>query len=249
MKYTPVLISDIPYGTANGKPMLLDILRPEPLPARPMPVLIELHAGAWLYGEKYPERNRPFAEQGFFTVSVDYRPASEAIFPAQIEDIKMAVRWLRAHTEEYNLDTKHIGVWGVSSGGHLASLLGTSGADEEKVQAVATLAGPADLLHMADNPFLPKLLDGPVLERAELARAASPTTYVTPASPPFLIIHGTNDKNVAFEQGVLLRDSLSAAGVEVTFIPIEGAGHLPMDPPQELYKEMLSFFSKHLQIS
>ena len=239
---TCILISDVAYGEANGKPLLLDILRPDPVPEASMPVIMEIHAGAWAYGEKYPERNRPFAEQGYFTVSVNYRLSGEAIFPAPLDDLKLALTWLRNHTDEYHLDAERIGVWGVSSGGHLAALLGTT----SDVQAVATLSGPSDLLAMATNPFLPALLGGPVLERQELARKASPVTYVHASAPPFLIMHGTTDQTVPFAQAVLLRDALQKVGAEVTFIPFEGAGHFPAIPTPEFYPPMIDFFSKHL---
>jgi len=242
-----VLISNICYQKIDGKSLLLDILRPEVLPERPMPIIMEIHAGGWMYGEKLVERNRPFAEEGFFTLSINYRLSNEAIFPAQIEDVKAAVHWLRSHHEEYHLNPDRIGVWGISSGGHLAALLGTTGKGSEKIQAIATLSGPSDFLRMADNAFLPPLLGGPVSKRRTLAIEASPVAHVTKETPPFLIVHGTDDQNVPFEQGIVLRDALMAVGCDVTFIPIAGMGHISMDPSPEIYQAMISFFVKYLQ--
>ncbi|HEX4208605.1 MAG TPA: alpha/beta hydrolase [Ktedonobacteraceae bacterium] len=261
--FTAVLIPDVCYGTADGKPLLLDIMRPEPMSVGRMPVVVQIHGGGWYQGQKDGEHNRFFAEQGFFTVSIGYRLSGEAPFPAQIEDVKMAVRWVRAHAEEYHLDPERIGVWGHSAGGHLSALLGTSGdrqtpEDEPipeqysaQVQAVATLSGPTDLLRMGgwhDAPDSPeaRLLGGPVQERAELARWASPIAYITRAAPPFLIIHGTQDDTVPFQQAILLRDALRAVEADVTFLPVEG-GHTLHDDWRQDVREVVTFFQKHLQ--
>lgn len=127
------LIPDVCYSTVEGKRLLLDILRPAEQLDQPIPVIVEIHAGGWAYGEKYAERNRPFANLGYFTVSLNYRLADEAIFPAQIDDVKQAIRWLKTQADTYHIDPQHIGIWGVSSGGHLAALLGTSGVEDASV--------------------------------------------------------------------------------------------------------------------
>jgi acetyl esterase/lipase len=164
-------IPNVEYATGAGMPLKLDILRPDPMPKNKVPVMIYIHGGGWLGGSyqllpnllyilwqsdyKVPV-NVLLAANGFFTVTIQYRKSFEAIFPAQIEDCKAAVRWVRAHAEEYNLDTEHIGVWGHSAGGHLAALLGTSADVEElegnggwgeyssRVHAVVDCFGPTD---------------------------------------------------------------------------------------------------------
>ena len=261
--FTPILIPDVCYGTTDdGKPLLLDIMRPEPLPENRMPVVVQIHGGGWETGSKDGEHNRFFAEQGFFTISIGYRLSGEATFPAQIEDIKMAVRWLHEHAEAYHLDTQRIGAWGHSAGGHLAALLGTSGDRQTpedtpvvekysvQVQAVATLAGPTDLLRMGgwhDAPDSPeaRLLGGPIQERVELARFANPIAYITRAVPPFLIIHGTHDDIVPFQQAVLFYEALKAVDADVTFVPVEG-GHTLHDDWRIEVREVLAFFQKQL---
>ncbi len=137
------LMPDVPYGMAGGAPLLLDILRPESPPPAPMPAVVEIHGGGWAEGEKDALRNRFFAERGYFTVSINYRLSSEAIFPAQAHDAKAAVRWLRAHASEYGVDPDRVGVWGHSAGGHLAALLGTSADVVELEGDQAGRAAPA----------------------------------------------------------------------------------------------------------
>jgi len=243
-------------------PLSLDILRPDPLPAKRMPAIMELHTGAWTYGERDAQRNLLFAEQGFFTISVDYRLSNQATFPAQIDDVKLAVHWLRSHADAYGIDPTQIGVWGLSAGGHLAALLGLSGdrnapKDQPKaetysaqVQAIATIAAPTDILHL-NGEFEHLLLGGSVSEHTELAWLASPIAFVSSSAPPFLIIHGTEDERVPFEQAVLLRDKLQTAGVDVTLLAIEHGDHMQLLQQHEkmIMEAILSFFTTHLRSS
>ncbi|MBV8142174.1 MAG: alpha/beta hydrolase, partial [Verrucomicrobia bacterium] len=172
----------------------------------------------------------------------------QALFPAQLEDCKAAVRWLRAHAEEFGIDPNRIGVWGASAGGNLAALLGTTGEVRDfevgenlgyssRVQAVCDFFGPTDFLQM-DAHRLPdgqihsapdspesKLVGGPIQNNPEKVRRANPITYVDQGAPPFLIVHGTLDRLVPFHQSQLLVAALEAAGAAVTFHPVEGGGH------------------------
>lgn len=163
-KHHIVRSGDIPYRTVDGHTLLLDIIRPDPLPHGPMPIVLYLFGGAWMENNRTTEeqnRNAFLAAQGgLFTVGIDYRLSSQALFPAQIAGARAAVRWLRAHAHEYNADPGRIGVWGYSSGAHLAALLGTAadvpalddtpdaGMPSCRVQAVATIAAPTDFLQM-----------------------------------------------------------------------------------------------------
>jgi acetyl esterase/lipase len=171
----------------------------------------------------------------------------------------MAVRWLRAHADAYALDPARIGVWGLSAGGHLAALVGLCGdrdtpEDEPgqgvfsaQVQAVASIAAPTDIMHL-NGEFEQLLLGGSVAERAELARLASPVAFVTPTAPPFLIIHGTQDERVPFQQALLLNDMLHAVGVDVTLMPIAEGNHMHLfqQHQQVITQAMLRFFISHL---
>lgn len=212
-----------------------------------MPVIVWIHGGGWRGGSKESGIRRllPFAQRGFLCASIEYRLSGEAKFPAQIEDCKCAIRFLRAKAKEFHLDPDRIGVWGSSAGGHLAALLGTSGDVKElegdggwgeqssRVQAVCDWFGPSDFINYhvggrinahADS-VVAQLLGGPVPEQKELAVKAAPITYVTKDDPPFLIMHGDKDPLVPLRQSELLRDALRKAGIETTLHVVAGAGH------------------------
>jgi acetyl esterase/lipase len=265
------VLRDVVYGAGGGRELKLDVYRPRKALERPSPVLVWVHGGAWRAGDKRTggAHLMPFAARGFFCASVNYRLTREAVFPAQIEDCKCAIRYLRAHAREYGLDPDRIGVWGSSAGGHLVAMLGTTGdvaglegsggwADQSsRVQAVCDWYGPSDLLAMADQPSKMNhdnrqspegaLIGGVVKENPEAARRASPVSYVDAGDPPFLIMHGTRDMTVPFGQSEILHAALSRAGVDVTFRPVEGAGHggpgFRADDVRRLVDE---FFMKHL---
>jgi acetyl esterase/lipase len=190
------------------------------------------------------------ATHGYAVAAIDYRLGSEALFPAQIDDVKAAVRWLRTHAGHYGLDPSRFGAWGASSGGHLAALAGLTGAvaalgddgapaePPSGVRAVVDFFGPTDFLQMdahapPDAPFShdaptspeSRLVGGPIREHPGRVARANPVTYVTPAAPPFLIVHGEADPLVPWHQSQILYDALRAADVPVTFYRIAGAGH------------------------
>ena len=266
-------IRDVVFGTGGDRALRLNIIRPKNPPAVPMPVVVWVHGGAWRAGSKEGRRTIALARRGFFTVSIEYRLSQEAKFPAQIEDCKCAIRWLRAHAKQYNIDPQRIGVWGASAGGHLVALLGTSGGVEElegnggwadqssRVQAVCDFFGPTDFTRMNeggssmdhDAPNSPEsqLIGGPVQQRKEACRKANPITYVTPDDPPFLIVHGEDDRTVPINQSELLYEALKKAGVDVTFVRVKRGGHGfrgNTDPsPQRIEQLVIEFFEKHLK--
>jgi acetyl esterase/lipase len=158
------LISNTVYTRPGGSPQRLDLYLPEGV-GHPLPVILWLHGGGWRFGDRKmgPNLSRYFAERGFAMVSIDYRLSGEATFPAQIHDVKTAIRWVRAAANRYGLDGEHIGLWGSSSGGHLAALAATTGsgvlegedkeyADQSSdVQAVIDGYGPIDFLRMDEQ--------------------------------------------------------------------------------------------------
>lgn len=229
----------------------------------PTPLIIFIHGGAWVQGDKGEAREISLllAQYGFATASINYRFSQQALFPAQIEDCRAAVRWLRSHAQEYGIDPDRFGVWGVSAGGHLASLLGTSGdtiKDENlKVQAVCDWCGPSDLVTVASQAGsrnkldlvtekgpVGRLLGGPTRQKEALAKEASPVTYINSGDPPFLIVHGDIDDLVPFAQAEEFCDKLKAAGVAVEFVRVRGAGHNLFS--EEQVRRLIDFFKQEL---
>ena len=245
---------DIEYVPGGGKRRMLDVYYPEKA-GKPVPLVVWIHGGAWSAGSKYRTPAISLLDQGFAVASVTYRFSQDAVFPAQIEDCKSAIRWLRKNAAQYNIDPEKIGVWGSSAGGHLVAMLGVSGdvKDWEKgenldqssrVQAVCDWFGPSNLLTFGPQggndrpngarPFPAtdaadspegKLIGGAVPENKEKARAASPTTYVTKDDAPFLIVHGDKDPLVPHAQSKELHELLEKTGVPSKLITLPGAGH------------------------
>lgn len=230
--------------TTHPRPLRLDLHLPSGTP--PFPVVVWVHGGGWQSGDKDLRGAHPALRQrdrGYAVVSVEYRLSSEAIFPAQIQDCKAAIRWLRQNAAAYGLDPARIAAWGSSAGGHLVSLLGTAagvpalqdltqGADSQPdaVQAVVDWFGPADFLrqpashHDAQSPES-RLLGCDIDECPDRVALANPISYVDPGDAPFFIQHGSRDTTVDPIQSVLLHAALSASTVPSTHMVLEGAGH------------------------
>jgi acetyl esterase/lipase len=242
------VMRDLEYANVDGRKLLLDLYLPEKA-TEPLPVIIGIHGGGWAAGSKEGAQGVRQAGRGYAVACIGYRLSGEAIFPAQIEDCKAAVRWLRAHARDYGLDPDHFGATGHSAGGHLSSLLGTTGSIREfdkgdhleqssRVRAVCALSGPTDLLQMDahalakaplkhDAPNSPesRLIGGAIQENKDKAARANPIVYVSKDCPPFLLIHGDQDPLVPPHQAELLADALKSAGIEVKLHLVAGAGH------------------------
>jgi acetyl esterase/lipase len=228
------------YKRVNGVVLTLDLYRPEAVLGL-LPAILCVHGGHWDAGGKDRCPAVALVQDGYAVASINYRLARMAPFPAQLEDCKAAVRWLRANAAKYNLDADRIGVWGYSAGGHLAALLGTSGGVSElegngdnmqyssQVQAVCVVAGPADLTAMTNlgprrTAAIQGLLGVPLEENKANAIAASPIHYISKDDPPFLIVHGEGDRVVPVEQGQRFYEELRKAGVNAT-LKILPVGH------------------------
>jgi acetyl esterase/lipase len=258
------LLRDVEYGRGGGRPLKMHIFRPKDTPRGLMPVVVWVHGGGWQGGNKDSGIRllAPYADRGYFCASIEYRLSGEATFPAQIEDCKCAIRFLRAKAKHFHLDPDRIGVWGASAGGHLVALLGTSGYVKElegkggwpeypsRVRAVCDFCGPTDLVRLAgtsknaNNPIT-KLLGGPPAEQKEKATLANPITHITKDAPPFLIVHGDQDTTVLPTQSELLRDALKKAGVPVTLHVVVGQGHGLGGP--EVSRLVQEFFDRQLK--
>jgi acetyl esterase/lipase len=238
---------DLAYVEGGHERQKLDLYLPEKSDG-PLPLIIWVHGGGWQNGSKdgCPPLRGGYVERGYAMASIGYRLSQHAVFPAQIEDCKAAIRWLRAHATEYGLDPARFGVWGSSAGGHLVALIGTSGDVKDfdiganldqssRVQAVCDYYGPTDFIAFVTRPGYEshssatspeaKLIGGAVIENKEKAVRANPITYVTKDDPAFLIVHGDKDPTVPINQSQLLFDALKMAGVSSHFHTIHGAGH------------------------
>jgi acetyl esterase/lipase len=224
---------------------------PEQRKTDKLPVIVFFHGGGWVQGDKSDGAGRlmPLVRTGRYAgISVGYRLAGEVPWPAQIHDGKAAIRWIRANAGRYGLDADRIGVWGRSAGAHLALMLGVSNGVPElegnlgshtavssRVAAVASFFGVTDLLALIGKPSAldrtkpdaPEalLIGGSLLENPARAAAASPLAYVSANDAPVLIVHGTADRTVPYDQAVRLDTALRQAGVPSYFVTVQGGGH------------------------
>jgi len=263
-KRTYLNVEYVPNGHERQK---LDIYLPEQGKyTEPLPMVVWIHGGAWRAGDKKNCRARVFLKDGYAAASINYRLSHHAIFPAQIEDCKAAIRYLRANAKNYNIDPERIGVWGSSAGGHLVALLGTTSDIKDfdkgpnlhvssKVQAVCDFFGPTDFTRMsdfesrmdhdaADSPES-LLVGGAIQENKEACKRANPITYVSRNDPPFLIVHGDKDPLVPHNQSELLYEALKKADVDVKFHTVKGGGHGFRDA--QVDRMVREFFNRHLK--
>ena len=261
------VVRDVEFGKGGDRALKLHLVRPKSLPKEPMPVVVYIYGGAWRAGSR-DAGVRPLtrlAQKGYFGASIEYRLSQEATFPAQIEDCKCAIRFLRAKSKDYGIDPQRIGVWGPSAGGHLAALVGTSGDVKElegtggwpdqssRVQAAVDWFGPTDFLKMGKNkiehdaPNSPEsqLIGGPIQENKEKVAKANPLSYVSKDDPPFLIMHGDKDDLVPLSQSEMLLEALRKAGVDATLTVMKDQGHGFRGPDTEAPVE--AFFDKVLK--
>lgn len=248
------------YAVIPGfRPLELDLYLP-PDADGPVPVVLFLHGGGWLVGSRTalgptyagmtPTPFERVARAGIAVASADYRLSGEAIWPAQLDDVRAALRWLREHGPEHGLDADRIATWGESAGGHLAALLGLS----EPVRAVAAWYPPSDLARVAtdkgDDPNDPdsreaRLLGGPVSALPDRAADASPICCVHPEAPPFLLLHGTEDRFVPVQQSIRFAAALPDVDLEL----VKDADHLWLGSPtaaEAALDRTIDFLRRHL---
>jgi acetyl esterase/lipase len=242
------------------------------LPARSKPpLIIYIHGGAWRAGSRAEVPIAPLIENGFAIASVDYRLTPVAPFPANVHDIKAAIRFLRENAVEFGFDAQRFAIAGSSAGGHLAALVGvTNGVKElegdggghrgvsSDVQAVVSFYGAANLQTILGQstphglsvrvPALQLLLGGPPAEKPELARLASPVAHVNPKSPPILLIHGDADPQMPFEQSCELQAAYVKAGRTVELVTVKGGLHGGKEFYDEAHLALVAkFLKEHLR--
>lgn len=246
----------VPHGHERNR---LDLYLPEKVEGK-LPVIVWIHGGSWMAGDKQSGPAIGFSGRGYAVAAMNYRFSQHATFPAQIQDCKAAVRWLRANAETYHLDADHIGVWGASAGGHLAALMGTTADVKEfegdggnegqssRVQAVVDWFGPTNFLTAGIKDARTRMLGADPRKDPEKAKKASPVNYVSKDAAPFLIMHGDADPTVPYEQSVTFAEALKEAGAEVTFVTIPGGGHGGKGfETAENLKKVQEFLDRHLK--
>jgi acetyl esterase/lipase len=264
-----VLHGNIPYNNDTLKKHLLDIYLPANAKGK-LPLVILIHGGGWLVNDKYADigyMKKTAAEiisSGFALASIDYRFSTQAVFPAQIQDCNRAVSFLYDNADQYGFDIKRFAVMGFSAGGHLASLLGLSknnnvenffmpGTNKSfSFKAVVDFYGPAELILFPGNndEKSPEsiLIGAAPLKRPDLAKAASPVTYVDKNDPPFLIIHGEKDELVSTKHSQLLSSWLNVSGVANELIIVKDAPHFgSMFDVDEIRNKVISFLMKQFK--
>lgn len=257
-------LPDLQYVRGGHERNRLDLYLPDKAEGR-LPLVVWIHGGGWELGSKDGCPLMYLASKGYVVASINYRLSQHAVFPAQIEDCKAAIRWLRANADKYHIDPERVGVAGGSAGGHLVALLGTTAGvkawdDKEgnldqssRVQCVVDYFGPADFVHWDPDfnkevyAMITNLLGGPANKNPKKARAASPLYYVSKDSAPLLIFHGDKDALVPLSQSEELAEAMKKAGGEVKLVVVKGGGHGgPWFDTPENRKLMEEFLARHL---
>ena len=262
---------DVTYCTIDNVVLKMDLYFPSQTAGKPLPVAINLHGGSWSAGDKQNSDSAAdipvLVERGYLVVAVNYRYAPTYKFPAQIQDVKCAVRFLRANATKYNLDANRIGAWGCSAGGHLVSLLGvtdkSAGWDNvgeykdqsSRLQAAVPLCAPSDLTLydiIARADMLKRVFGSDTGVNPSLLRA-SPITFVTKDDPPFLIFQGDKDTVISLKHGAELYEKLITAGVSAKLVTVKNGTHcFPPEPGmlptrEEISQMIADFFDQTLR--
>ncbi len=234
----------------------------------PMPCIVVIHGGAWMQGNKsmHTDDIKYFAKQGYVSVSVGYRLAPKHRFPAQVEDVKCAIRYLRANCKKYNIDPKQIGAVGFSAGAHLSMMLGTMDKEDglegkggwpdepSKVQAVVSYFGPTQLdandIPSNSVPLVSTFIGGSQKEKPEAYRQASPLTYVSPDDAPMLLFHGTSDPIVPYSQAIKMVTAMTRHNIPgrvELLINADHGGNWGVEKFERTKDATSAFFEKHLK--
>ena len=266
---------NVTYGQGGETELKLDIARPRG--DGPFPAIVFIHGGGWYLGSRqaYSAPMKEAAQRGYVAATISYRlmqfdeekketTTAVANFPAQIHDAKAAVRWLRANSDKYRVDTSRIGVTGGSAGGHLSLLVGLTDAQanlegdgghaeqSSRVQAVVNVFGPTDMAACYETSSVAWIfrlfMGGTPDEAAATYKSASPVTYVSNDDPPVLTLHGDRDALVPIAQATILDEKMKAAGATHTLKVLQGQGHgFQGEHQRQAMDAMWTFFDQHLK--
>jgi len=270
-----VIEENVTYGKAGDTELKLDLARPQG--NGPFPAIVFIHGGGWSGGNRqmYRGQIQEAAQRGYVAATISYRlmkydeaknetTTADPIFPAQIQDAKAAIRWVRANAKKCDVDPDRIGVTGTSAGGHLSLLVGltdpASGLEGDsgnpdqssRVQAVVNVFGPTDMVYCFEKSLAPWIvrlfMGGTPAEVGERYKAASPITYVSKDDPPVLTLHGDQDGLVPVEQARVLDEKMKAAGASHTLIVFPGQGHgFEGEDGKKAVDATWEFFDRHLK--
>lgn len=267
-----VFYQNIPYANDTLKKHLLDIYLP-PNAKNNLPLIVWIHGGAWMLNDKYADMGymkntvKNFIDSGYAFASINYRYSTDSVFPAQVKDCNQAIEFLYQHAATYKIDRNNIAVIGFSAGGHLASLLALSNNNHIKtfytapthfnIKLALDFYGPSDFIMLTNNPDtavnnmrnpVSILLGALAVDRPDVAKLASPVTYVDKDDPPFLIVHGEKDESVPNTQSKILNAWLSLNGVKSELIVVPGAPHYgAMFDVDSIRKKVFEYLAAYLK--
>ena len=261
-----VFEKDVVYGKAAGAELKLNLSRPKDAPSRKLPCILIIHGGGWAAGDRsqHDDITWKFAQAGYVAATVGYRLAPAHQFPAQVNDVKCAARFLRANAEKCGLDPQRLGAVGFSAGAHLSMMLGTMDKDDglegdggspdqpSKVQAVVAYFGPTDLaatdVPQSVHGLLKNFLGGTPAEKPREYRQASPITYVSPGDAPMLLFQGTRDPLVPHTQAYAMVEAMTRYNIPGRVELLLNAGHGWGDAElKRTVDETFAFFDQHLK--
>lgn len=246
---------EVVYSTVGERQLLCDIYQPEGEEVKP--AVLVVHGGAWRSGNRKQLKGyaEALAKRGFVCFAIDYRLAPKHKFPAQIEDCRAAVKWIRQNAKTYNIDSDRLGAIGYSAGGHLVTLLATTGEPASKengnvdtrLQAVAAGGAPTDFRFFPDNgKWAEYLMGGDLTTAPKNFQAASAAAFADENDAPTFFFNGTADKLVPLLWTKSAHEALKQAGVVTEMHTIDGAGHMQAAMNKEALTKAYDFLSKNL---
>jgi acetyl esterase/lipase len=242
---------DIVYGKPDEPMHRADLYIPEDSSESLLPGVIMIHGGAWSAGDKGHDRlhARRLAARGYVVMAINYRLAPAHKYPSQLEDCRLALKWLHEHHRDNRIDLERIATWGYSAGGQLAAIMALQPDSQLPTIRAGVCGGtPCDLTMLPPNTkMLDQVFGATPSQSPELYRDASPITFVTSSSPPIFLFHGDKDWLVPQRNSQLMKDRLQMLGVAHEFLSVDGKGHLATFADLSAADKSFEFLDKHLK--